>query len=266
MVYKRYTTQNTYDSDRLGLRRHKAFWMALAGGAVSAIVLGVVLTRALRPAGVETEATAANAPTAMPTPATPASLAPVVSPTPSRMPRSPRPSPSEPALPSPSESGRFTNADLERLKREGSPPASPATRTSPSPAARAAASVPPASPSGRTARSPAAGEPPAGQPGEPGAESEEVVWRARTQRRMAAVRAAEGRLRQAQERVSTLREQVAAALAESPDNRPDLQQQLQQAEDRVAQAQKDLARAEDALDRLEDDARAAGVPLAWVKH
>jgi hypothetical protein len=294
LVYKRYTTQDTTDHERLALRRHKGFWMALAAGAVSAIVLGVVLTRALRPSAVETDQTAANAanpPTGTrapePSAAAQPSLAPVVSPSPMRSPLvrpSPRLSPSESPLPTPAEPGHFTNADLERLKREegvlpGSPAprssaspsrpsasASPAAKASPSPAARTASPAPSGSPPARPPRPAAAGEPLPDQPGEPGAESEESVWRARTQRRLVAVRAAEDRLRRAQERVSTLREQTTAALAEGADRAAGLQQQLQQAEDRLDQAERDLQRAEEALDRLDDEARRAGVPLAWVRH
>jgi hypothetical protein len=279
MVYKRYTTQNTPGDDRLALRRHKAFWMALAGGAAAAIVLGLVLTQTLRPA-VESDRTAANTSAESRTPE-PAQAPPTPVPLATASPRmvSPRPSP----RPSPSESvaaepGRFTNADLERMKREGTipPPASPAPRVSPAPTRPSPSASPPA----RTAASPAAAAasprapspPPAtvrpgpspDQPGEAGADNDEAAWRARTQRRVAAVHAAEGRLRQAQERVSTLREHTTAALAEGADRAADLQQQLQQAEDRLDQAEKDLQRAEQALDRLDEEARRAGVPAAWV--
>jgi hypothetical protein len=294
MVYKRYT-EDTSDN-RLALRRHRGFWMALAGGAVAAIVLGVVLTRALRPSAVETEperTAAGNAPAtaATPEPAASASLAPLSSPSPIRSPLmrpTPRTSPSESAA-SPAEPGRFTNADLERMKREGgalplpptpraspspsrpaaSPPASPAAKASPSPVARTSpspAGSPPVRPASPRPSARASGEPAVVQPGESGSESEEAVWRARTQRRMAAVRAAEDRLRRAQESVSRLREQTTAALAEGADRATALQQQLQQAEDRLDQAGRDLQRAEEALDRLDDEARRAGVPLDWVRH
>jgi len=290
MVYKRYA-EHTAPGDRLRLRSYKGFWWALGIGVVSAVVVGLVLTQALRPSAVGTEPSpriAEAAPTPEPTVppptaaplAAPATLAP--RPAATLITRSPTPA----VAPSPLPPGQYGNADLERVRRGAATPpllpASPSPRTAgtspraplpPSgapgqkPVMTAGSASPPASP--RPVRSAPAvrqGEAAPEPSADAGAQGDEAFWRGRTQRRLAAVRAAEGRLRQAQDRVSALREQTTAALSEGSDRAPDLQAQLQQAEDRLNQADKDLQRAEQSLDGLEDEARRAGVPLAWVSR
>jgi DNA repair exonuclease SbcCD ATPase subunit len=146
----------------------------------------------------------------------------------------------------------FTQEDLEaaRIAREGPP------KPSPSPGAKGSASP---KPSPR----------PTARPSEPPfvpTASREPYWRGRAASARAAITSAEARIKDLEQRLSALRNDLSPTGVQDPNRLQTQQAEMQKVTEELTAAQRELDRARQALSDLEEEARREGALPGWLRE